>query len=354
MRTLKVLSGPAAGESLGIEKEVVIGREGADLTITDPQISRRHTAVRPVDDGVEIEDLGSLNGTFVDGERLSAPKTLRSTTKIRIGDSDLEVEVTEDGLTQMAPTPIAAEAAEPTAPPARGSVRRVDDDIPAAAAVAAGAAGAAAPAAAAAAPSAVEAPPGVEPPRAEPPKAEPPTPGPPRLPTPPPGTPKRGRGLIWALLVALAVAGVIAAAIYFTQSDDEAVTTQPVVGSFRSADLTQGAKATTLAGAVNQTPGGQGSVIGRFTLKNPYTVDKARKLTGTMVFRFEDGRIDASITGTATRRSDKTTDLIITGKYLRGTREYEGVKGTFKLKSRQEVATVPTVGIGSYEGTITY
>ena len=105
---------------------------------------------------------------------------------------------------------------------------------------------------------------------------------------------------------------------------------------------------------MNQTPGGLGTVIGRFTLKNPYKVGKARKLTGTMVFRFDDGRIDASITGTATRRADKTTDLIITGKIERGTRAYEGVKGTFKLKSNQEVATVPTVGIGSYEGTITY
>ncbi len=134
MRTLKVISGPAAGESVGIDKEVVIGREGADLTITDPQISRRHTAVRPVDDGVEIEDLGSLNGTFVNGERLSKPITLTSSGKIRIGDSDIEIEVVEDGLTQMAPAVVIADAATP---PPRGSVRRVDDATPAAAAAAA-------------------------------------------------------------------------------------------------------------------------------------------------------------------------------------------------------------------------
>ncbi len=134
MRTLKVISGPAAGESVGIDKEVVIGREGADLTITDPQISRRHTAVRPVDDGVEIEDLGSLNGTFVNGERLSKPITLTSSGKIRIGDSDIEIEVVEDGLTQMAPAAVIADAATP---PPRGSVRRVEDATPAAAAAAA-------------------------------------------------------------------------------------------------------------------------------------------------------------------------------------------------------------------------
>ena len=129
MRTLKVISGPAAGESLGIDKEVVIGREGADLTITDPQISRRHTAVRPVDDGIEIEDLGSLNGTFVNGERLSKPITLTSSGTIRIGDSDIEVEVevVEGGLTQIAPAAVIADAATP---PPRGSVRRVEDATP--------------------------------------------------------------------------------------------------------------------------------------------------------------------------------------------------------------------------------
>ena len=174
MRTLKVISGPAAGESLGIDKEVVIGREGADLTITDPQISRRHTAVRPVDDGVEIEDLGSLNGTFVNGERLSKPVTLTSSGKIRVGDSDIEIEVVEDGLTQMAPAAVIADAA--TAPP-RMLVRRVEDAAPAAAAAAAAPA-----AAAAAAPPAVE-----QAPRA---------PGPPRLPTADEAPPKRGRGLL--------------------------------------------------------------------------------------------------------------------------------------------------------------
>ena len=156
MRTLKVISGPAAGESLGIEKEVVIGREGADLTITDPQISRRHTAVRPADGGgVEVEDLGSLNGTFVNGERLSKPMTLTSSGKIRVGDSDIEVEVEEAGLTQVAPAAVIADA---SATPARGSVRRVDDDVPAAAAAVA----AAAPVAAAAAVPPPAAPPAVE------------------------------------------------------------------------------------------------------------------------------------------------------------------------------------------------
>ncbi|MBA2460939.1 MAG: hypothetical protein H0V45_04100 [Actinobacteria bacterium] len=151
------------------------------------------------------------------------------------------------------------------------------------------------------------------------------------------------------------LAGAAAAAYFATRSDDDAVKKYPLVASLRTADLVQGKTAITFAGTVNQTPGGQGSVIGRLKLKTPLKTGKAVKLSsGTMVFRFEDGRIDATVTGTATKRPDKTTDLILTGKIVRGTREYKGAKGSFKMKSRQEVATVPTIGIGSFEGTITY
>ena len=333
MRTLKVISGPAAGTSLGVEKEIVIGREGADLTIPDPQISRRHTLVRPVDEGIEVEDLGSLNGTFVNGERVSAPVTLTAPGKIKVGDSEIDVELAledvTDGLTQLAPAPAGAAA--------RGSVRRVEEG--------ATAAEAAAPGAQAAAPAAL-------PPRVEP---------TPRRPAPPPaplsGGPKPGerrpRGGL--LLGALVVAGAVAVGLFLLLSDDDgAVQTYPLVASLRTADLVQQKRLITLAGTVNQTPGGLGTVIGRLNLKADVTTGKTVKLTGSMIFRFDDGRIDATVTGTARRRADKTTDLILTGKINRGTREYEGAKGSFSLKSRQEVATVPTVGIGSFEGTIKY
>ena len=42
MPKLTVTSGPGAGRSLELEAEVVVGRENADLTISDPEISRRH------------------------------------------------------------------------------------------------------------------------------------------------------------------------------------------------------------------------------------------------------------------------------------------------------------------------
>ena len=58
--TLVVTQGSLTGQRLELEGELVIGREGVAVTIDDSELSRRHAAVRPVQGGFEIEDLGSL------------------------------------------------------------------------------------------------------------------------------------------------------------------------------------------------------------------------------------------------------------------------------------------------------
>src|SRR2546421_9071776 len=93
MATLRITTGPAQGQSIECNREVVIGREGVDLVIDDDEASRRHAAVRPGPRGVEVEDLGSLNGTFVDGERIGAVTTLTSSATLRIGRTELALEV---------------------------------------------------------------------------------------------------------------------------------------------------------------------------------------------------------------------------------------------------------------------
>ena len=93
MRSLKVTSGPDEGQTLEIEGELVVGREGADLILHDPELSRRHAVLREVDRGVEIEDLGSLNGTFVNGERIASPVTLTSSGSLKLGTTEMAVEV---------------------------------------------------------------------------------------------------------------------------------------------------------------------------------------------------------------------------------------------------------------------
>ena len=84
--------GPLTGQRLEPEGELVIGREGAAVTIEDSELSRRHAAVRPVEGGIEIEDLGSLNGTFVNGQRITAPTRLAGGDSVKLGQSVLELE----------------------------------------------------------------------------------------------------------------------------------------------------------------------------------------------------------------------------------------------------------------------
>jgi len=139
--TLTVISGPAAGREIEVEHELIIGRRDVDLAIADEELSRRHAAVRPSESGVVIEDLGSLNGTFVDGARIDAPVTLTADATLRVGVSEMSLQVTlpepepaaeeqpEDaGRTRVA-TAVAPEPA-PIPQPQVSRVREVPDVEP--------------------------------------------------------------------------------------------------------------------------------------------------------------------------------------------------------------------------------
>jgi pSer/pThr/pTyr-binding forkhead associated (FHA) protein len=92
MASLWVTSGSRAGESVGVTDELVIGRANADLTIDDAEVSRRHVAVRQLEGGqIEVEDLGSANGTFVNGSRIEGPVKVGGGAKIRVGRTEFEV-----------------------------------------------------------------------------------------------------------------------------------------------------------------------------------------------------------------------------------------------------------------------
>jgi pSer/pThr/pTyr-binding forkhead associated (FHA) protein len=76
---------PMVGAERRVESGSTIGREGCDITVSDPDASRRHAKVA-IDDGqLSIEDLGSTNGTFVNGERIDQPRRLGDGDEVRIG-----------------------------------------------------------------------------------------------------------------------------------------------------------------------------------------------------------------------------------------------------------------------------
>jgi pSer/pThr/pTyr-binding forkhead associated (FHA) protein len=92
MARLRVVSGPAAGQTVDIDEEVVIGREDTDLEIDDDELSRRHAVVRRHANRLQVEDLGSTNGTFVDGNRIAEPTLLGGGAEIKIGTTVMVVE----------------------------------------------------------------------------------------------------------------------------------------------------------------------------------------------------------------------------------------------------------------------
>ena len=86
MGMLVVRRGPNAGSTYALDAdETSIGRHpDSDLFLDDVTVSRRHAVVRRVGDGYEITDVGSLNGTYVGGERIdTAP--LDDMAEVQIG-----------------------------------------------------------------------------------------------------------------------------------------------------------------------------------------------------------------------------------------------------------------------------
>lgn len=77
----------ADGSAFSIpEGETIVGREAiGGLLVAHESVSRRHARLVRSGDRVEVEDLGSTNGVFLDGARLSAPTVLAPGSRLRFG-----------------------------------------------------------------------------------------------------------------------------------------------------------------------------------------------------------------------------------------------------------------------------
>ena len=78
---------PMEGREHVLEAGQTIGREGCDVMVPDPDVSRRHAMIHGVDEGLGVEDLGSTNGTFVNGERVTGITGLEPGDKLRFGNT---------------------------------------------------------------------------------------------------------------------------------------------------------------------------------------------------------------------------------------------------------------------------
>ena len=86
---LAIRQGPTPGKVFELVKDnLTIGRDvSADIANNDPEISRTHARLTAQADGYLVEDLGSTNGTFINGQRLTAPKLLRPGENLGLGET---------------------------------------------------------------------------------------------------------------------------------------------------------------------------------------------------------------------------------------------------------------------------
>ncbi len=114
-------TGPTPNKSFTLSKqEIVIGRDtNEDIVINVAEISRRHTRLRLEAKGYIIEDLGSTNGTFVNGNRLTGPQLLRTGDTVNLGDAVtliFQTTILDPNATIVSPVKLQT-AVSPVSPP---------------------------------------------------------------------------------------------------------------------------------------------------------------------------------------------------------------------------------------------
>src|SRR3954469_7075432 len=86
-------AGLAAGSAYDLSEGALLGRgDQADIRLEDGFASSSHARLVPQGDVMVLEDLGSTNGTYLNGEPLRGPQPLHVGDKIRIGDSKFSFE----------------------------------------------------------------------------------------------------------------------------------------------------------------------------------------------------------------------------------------------------------------------
>ena len=116
---LEIVEGTDAGRQLPLDNVVDIGRE-PNLPLhldEDTQVSRRHARISVQGGQVVVEDLGSTNGTYVNDQPISAPRTLNPGDKVRIGLTVLELRTRQQV------------AARPSAVQVRPQLTAIDNDV---------------------------------------------------------------------------------------------------------------------------------------------------------------------------------------------------------------------------------
>lgn len=127
-------SGPNTGKIYPLEApEIIIGRDASNvIAINDPEVSRKHAKLILQNAAYVIQDLGSTNGTFINGQRITTPQEVKPGDTITLGENivlmyetafDPNATVVSSAQAQMTvapvrkPVPIPAPALSPVPTP---------------------------------------------------------------------------------------------------------------------------------------------------------------------------------------------------------------------------------------------
>jgi hypothetical protein len=87
---LVVTAGPAQGQIFELRGEARLGRHRSNaIVLSDGKVSRNHARLDPIHGTYILTDLGSANGTFVNGVRIKQPVRLRDSDLILVGETQL-------------------------------------------------------------------------------------------------------------------------------------------------------------------------------------------------------------------------------------------------------------------------
>src|SRR5437764_5336196 len=121
--TLRTISGNSRGREIPLSSDFVVGRSGTGMDDLggDLEISRQHARFRRTERGhVIVEDLGSTNGTHVNGKRIAGPQLLADGDQITLGKTVLRYDAGErdTDVHATAPPPVERPTDVQAVPPA--------------------------------------------------------------------------------------------------------------------------------------------------------------------------------------------------------------------------------------------
>ena len=122
--SLEIVEGTDAGRRVAVVSPLTVGRAAdADLVLADELVSRWHARVSQRGAGAVVEDLGSRNGTFVNGNQIHGPTRLVPGDQLQVGVTLVELR----SATQIAERPSAVQPV----PPPLAVPERTPDYLPA-------------------------------------------------------------------------------------------------------------------------------------------------------------------------------------------------------------------------------